>query len=50
MRHTPSKDSRNQKKAIIEEVYTLIHESYTTAQNMQYNIDLWHSAYMHAVT
>ena len=31
MRHTPSKDDTNQKKTVIEGVYTLIHESFTSA-------------------
>ncbi len=33
MRQSPSKDGRGQKKTIIDEVYTLIHESLTIAQN-----------------
>ncbi len=35
MHHAPSKDGRNQNKTVIEWVYTLIHESFTIAQNMQ---------------
>ena len=35
MRHTPSKDGRNQKKTIVEGVYILIYESFTITQNTQ---------------
>ena len=38
MRHTPSKDGGNQKETVIDGgwgVHTLIHESFTIAQNTQ---------------
>ena len=35
MRYTPSNDVRNQNQTIKERVHSLIHESFTIAQNMQ---------------